>query len=114
METYLESPKGRCRLLVKILILVFFVGWNLHKLFSTIGPECLNKINAYQYEIGATFSDLVAKLLFCLLVNYYRVQVRCTADAACRIYSNCAPFSYHHFFLQTGCRLICVTPRCVQ
>ena len=74
-ETYAEVPRGQCRKIVKIMVFVFFIGWNMHTLFSTIGPEALNKINMAQYEIAAIFSDLVAKVTFCFLASILRVKV---------------------------------------
>ena len=56
-------------------LLSFFIGWNLHTLFSSLGPEALKLINVHQTEIGACLSDLVAKILYCSVATYLRVQV---------------------------------------
>lgn len=70
-----EVPTLQMRFTVKAIIVTFFVGWNLHTLFSSVGPECLGWLGVQQTEICACFSDLVAKCLYCTLATLLRVQV---------------------------------------
>ena len=70
-----EAPTPHIKTMVKVTMVVFFIGWNLHTIFASIGPEILNWLNSLQMEIGSCFSDLVAKCLFCICVTYLRVKV---------------------------------------
>nr|AHH02150.1 protein 70 [synthetic construct] len=68
-----DVPTARCRSLVQLIRVVFFVGWNMHTCSSLANPEVLNFLNALEYQITACFGDLVAKVLFCALATYLRV-----------------------------------------
>lgn len=70
------SDAGACRFTVKVIIGVFFLGWNMHTVFSSVGPDMTNWLDPAPCEIGAVFSDIVAKVAFCFLALVLRVQVR--------------------------------------
>ncbi|KAG2434579.1 hypothetical protein HYH02_012243 [Chlamydomonas schloesseri] len=70
-----DCPTETSRTTAKIVVVVYFVGQNVHTLFSTIGPEVGGFINALQAEIGATFGDLTAKVLFCSVATVLNFQV---------------------------------------
>ncbi|KAG2498040.1 hypothetical protein HYH03_003801 [Edaphochlamys debaryana] len=56
-------------------IIVYYIGQNVHTLFSTIGPEVGGFINTLQTEVGATFGDLTAKVAFCICATILNLQV---------------------------------------
>ena len=53
----------------------------------SLGPECLNLVNAVHTEMFACLSDLVAKILYCYLATHLRVQVWIETDSLKKIKS---------------------------
>ena len=79
MQCFTDADKEvqviRLRKTVKHLMLIFFIGWNIHTVQATIGPDVYNGINTLTTEIVACFGDMVAKCLFCFIATRFRVQV---------------------------------------
>ena len=57
------------------LKMIFFIGWNIHTVQATIGPDVYDGVNTLTTEIIACFGDMVAKCLFCLVATILRIQV---------------------------------------
>ena len=65
----------KTRKTIKYLHLIFHIGWNIHTVQATIGPDEYNAVNTLTTEIIACFGDMVAKCLFCFVVTLLRMQV---------------------------------------
>lgn len=77
-----EAATPGISITVKAIIVTFFVGWNLHILFASLGPECLGWLGVQQTEICACFGDLVAMCLYCMLATLLRMQVSRSGEGA--------------------------------
>lgn len=75
-DTERAVPTNRLRRTIKMIVAIFYIGWNLHTFFSAAGPECLKFLNPLQTQIGSVFADLTCKMLFSAAVTYFRVQMQ--------------------------------------
>ena len=79
MQCFIESgkevPTKAMQYTILALHIIYHVGWNIHTVQASVGPDCLNGLNFLSTQIFACFGDLVAKVAFCFVVTVLRVQV---------------------------------------
>ena len=70
-----EVPTKEMRVTILALHIIYHVGWNIHTVQASVGPDCLGILNFLSTQIFACFGDLVAKVAFCAVVTALRIQV---------------------------------------
>ena len=60
---------------VLALHIIYHIGWNIHTVQASVGPDALNGLNFLATQIFACFGDMVAKVAFCAVVTVLRMQV---------------------------------------
>ena len=70
-----EVPTKEMRVTILALHIIYHIGWNIHTVQASVGPDCLGILNFLSTQIFACFGDLVAKVAFCAVVTALRIQV---------------------------------------
>lgn len=75
IESYHMVPRGRCKLLVRMMALIFFLSWAMFPVWFVLGPEGFGVISHYGSDICTVWTDLMSKNLWGLVGHHLRVSI---------------------------------------
>ena len=83
-----EVPTKGMQRTILALHIIYHIGWNIHTVQASIGPDCLGALGFIATQIFACFGDLVAKVGFCAVVTFLRLQLHFHAKKLAKIAEN--------------------------
>nr|AER58218.2 channelopsin 2 [Chlamydomonas raudensis] len=75
IEAYHTVPKGRCRVIVRLMAYCFYLAWTMFPILFALGPEGMGQMSAYMSTILTTIADVLSKQIWGLLGHHLRVKI---------------------------------------
>nr|AHH02146.1 protein 119 [synthetic construct] len=75
VESYHMVPRGTCKLLVRLMAMVYFVSWSMFPIFFVLGPEGFGVLSHLGSDIAHTWIDLMSKNLWGFIGHLLRQKI---------------------------------------